>query len=260
MQYSRFVSAVAVCLSFCGSVYAFEPVSIDQFFEQYPNERPVQPTMPVQNNKNAIPPSLLPNSNNNKPTVPTKPTDKPSATTTEPPQDETDVPMEITANTYPKVEILLIDRILGKSEPVIVTVGKTKPLNALFDVTISECLERKNQFHNVTQIVSMKIDGYANSKKETQKTTLYNDIFYIQMPGFKGFEHPVYDIKPIKCLGTPQPITLKEEIIETEKKPESEQADKPTDAIADIITQETVKETEDDNKKTTDTPIQDIIE
>lgn len=171
--------------SFSGA-YAFEPVSIDDFFKKYPNERPIQPT--IQNNKSY---------NSNYKSSPHKNTKT----------EFIDQDIPITAMTYPKVSVLLLDRISGRSQVTKFSIGETKALNSLFDVTISECLERKTEFGHITHSVTMKVFGLANSKIDTQKTTLYDDIFYIEMPGFRGFQHPTYDIKPVKCFGTPQEVT-----------------------------------------------------
>jgi hypothetical protein len=196
MRVHNFFTIILICC-FAPFANAFEPVSIDDFFKKYPDERPVQPTISTGNKKAKI---LLQEKNK-------------SQNARQEQQSNDDIIEKniiITTQTYPQVEILLIDRILGRSEHIKLNVGETKVLNPLFDVTISECLERKNQFNNIVQIALMRVDGYANSKKDTQKTVLYDDVFYIQMPGFKGFEHPVYDIKPMKCLGNPQSVTLDE--------------------------------------------------
>ena len=188
-----------MCLACIGislsGVHAFEPVSIDEFFKQHPDERPVQPTMSGGKSNRSY----------NNP----KNTDKNLSTEIE--IIDQDIP--ITAQTYSQIEVLLLDRILGRSQIIRFAVGETKALNALFDVTISDCLERKTEFGYVTQAVKMRVNGFADSKSDTQKTVLYDDVFYIQMPGFKGFEHPIYDIKPIKCIGKPTEISLEEPII-----------------------------------------------
>jgi hypothetical protein len=187
MKINHFVLIIFLfCFTSLG--YAFEPVSIDEFFKKMPNERPVQPTIAPKENKEEFK------------------KDDVSETTVS--QKNLDTEITITAQTYPQIEILLIDRILGRSKKIRFNAGETKTINPIFDVTIFECLERKNQFHNITQMVGMRINGYMDSKKDTQKTILYDDLFYIQSPGFKGFEHPIYDIKPIKCLGKPKPVFL----------------------------------------------------
>ncbi len=172
------------------SANAFEPVSIDDFFKKYPNERPIQPTIQNKKSKNL----------NYK---------------SQPPQNtkiefiEQETP--ITAQKYQKATVLLLDRISGGSKVTEFAMGETKTLGS-FDVTISECIERKTEFGYATHGVRMTIVGFENSKATTQKKTLYDDIFYIESPGFRGFEHSDYDIKPTACLGTPEVITLDEPV------------------------------------------------
>jgi hypothetical protein len=184
-------TASAITILLLSSANAFEPVSIDDFFKKYPNERSIQPT--IQNNQSK-------NSNyKSRPHQNTK---------IEFIERET----PITAQKYQKVTVLLLDRISGGSKVTEFAMGETKKL-ASFDVTISECIERKTEFEYTTHGVHMTIVGFENSKASTQEKTLYDDIFYIESPGFRGFEHSDYDIKPTACLGTPETITLDEPVV-----------------------------------------------
>jgi hypothetical protein len=242
-NYCRFFCFAIFQIGLLSSLaYGFEPISIDKFFEQYPDERPVQPTIIYPNTKN-------------EPTHRKINSKKESTEFIE--QD-----MSTVAQKYPEVEVLLLDRILGRSHITKFVVGEEKSLNPLFDVTISECLERKTEFHSTIHAVKMMINGYADSKPTTKKTLLFNDIFYIEMPGFKAFEHPIYDIKPIKCLGNPESVKLdepvekisQEEVVDSvnqnkEQPQDKQQIEKPLNnqqqSVEDIINNSIPKEKSD---------------
>ncbi len=239
--------ASSITILLLSSANAFEPVSIDDFFKKYPNERPIQPT--IQNNRS-----------------------KNSHYKSSPHQNTKiefiDQETPITAQKYQKATVLLLDRISGGSQVTEFTMGETKTL-ASFDVTISECIERKTEFGYTTHGVRMTIVGFENSKATTQKKTLYDDIFYIESPGFRGFEHSYYDIKPTACLGTPETITLDEPVStpaldnsadldnpvsQTPNKPEDKPQEKPDVPNAMPLPED--KNTED---KTSDKAIENII-
>ncbi|MFT6263689.1 MAG: hypothetical protein ACJAQ0_001559 [Dasania sp.] len=180
------------------SVNAFEPVSIDDFFKKYTNE--VQGSgsgASAQDDFYKRPVTKRVTKRNPKDGVVVKPDNNKSATID-------NYNADMTAFEYPIIHVLVLDRILGRSKIVKFNAGQTQLLAHAFNVTINNCIQRKTEFENATHSVSMLITD-TNNKPQSK---LYNDIFYLEMPGFRAFENVTYDIKPIKCVGEPKKITL----------------------------------------------------
>lgn len=203
----KFLFLVFLCIN-STMAQAFEPVSIDDFFKQYPNEKQKKSAQPTIQ----TPPPDLPNNKN---------------TALEQSNPNLNYELDVTGRQFPQVDVLVLDRILGHSKIVRFDIGQTKLIDNLFKVTINDCIQRKTEFSQSIHSVPMQI---LSVDTKSDNPLLYNTVFYVEIPGFRGFEHPIYDIRPLKCVGKPKVIDLNK--YETVLLPTAEetQTDKKADA------------------------------
>jgi|GEM_PF-6201667 len=191
------------------SSYAFEAVSIDDFFKKYKEKKAPK----ASNDKKAMQPISSKEAADNRINHIKKPKnlqlDKKDVSPNLSPVNIKKYNQHITALQYPIVQLLLLDRILGTSKVFDFEVGQTQLLANTLDVTIKNCIQRKTEFSNAVHSVGMHIMDTNNNDPLKHKKLLYDDVFYIEMPGFHGFDNISYDIKPVKCMGKPKEVSLK---------------------------------------------------
>lgn len=227
--FKAFILFVMIILPL-SSTYAFEPVSIDDFFKKYQQKSP-QPTASSKKERRTrreffrpkpektITPQMEQSSENN---FSRSPLDAPTSS----PLPKITYNPKVSGQQFSKIDILILDRILGRSRIVVFNAGQTRIVDGLFKITVDKCLERKTEYHQKIHSVPMNI--LTNKSAEKSKGPLYNDIFYIELPGFKGFDHPVYDIRPIKCYGKSKNINLKNyDKLQAEKQNKTEPGQNP---------------------------------
>lgn len=165
------------------SVYAFEPVPIDEFFKQHPEEQGHNmggTGYPVTGDAPSRPIRTLP------------PSDAPIA------------PKNMTADIteYKKADFIILNRISELVKKISLRVGETQTYEK-FMITFHSCTRKIFPDNGIyTNVAFRVLENSPISDDDATKTEdkeIYNNHTYLELPGKNAFEHSLYDIRPISC-------------------------------------------------------------
>jgi len=187
---------------------AFDPVPIDEFFKRYPDEkREVQEFFKDSERKitseHDIVGDIISRSMSE---------DKDGPELREPekvkPRKE-----NVKINKLKNAQILVLNRISGERTMLDFIAGEEKYIDN-FRIIVSSCqkrmVNRTNQYtavafrvfdtakNQISPLQAPKAPTEKNVEDEKDKLIFSNHI-YIELPGLNGFEHPIYDIRPLSC-------------------------------------------------------------
>ena len=197
------------------SAYAFEPVPIDEFFKQHPEEQGHNmggAGYPVTDDALPRPLRILP------------PSDAPIA------------PLNMTADIteYKKADFIILNRISEVVKKISLRVGETQNYEK-FTITFSICTRKvfpdNGIYTNIAFRVSENLPISDDDAEKTEDKEIYNNHTYLELPGINAFEHSLYDIKAVSCTdAVPKAI----ENTDDEQDSSEKQAAPLTDTSSDI--------------------------
>ena len=199
-------------LSTVQSAYAFEPVPIDEFFKQHPEEQGHNmggAGYPVTDDASPRPLRALP------------PSDAPIAPTN----------MTADITEYKKANFIILNRISEMVKKISLNAGETQTYEK-FTITFSSCTRKvfpdNGIYTNIAFRVSENLPISDDDAEKTENKEIYNNHAYLELPGINAFEHSLYDIKAVSCTdATEKPA--EEKVNETKT-----QGDIPVDTSSEV--------------------------
>lgn len=197
---------VALCLScVVTAVFAFEPIPIDEFFKQNPEQVGEQQDFTQTDDEMPV----------NADVVTEKDTSRPLSSLDRKGEPIIVNPEVVEKVSFKKAEFMVLNRITDKVIKVTLGLGETKNVDG-FEIGYRSCNRKIFQDNAIYTAVSFNVRGepqktseeahkeapqFFLKKDETIRPMieLYNNHIYLELPGLNGFEHPIYDIRPIHC-------------------------------------------------------------
>lgn len=187
---------------------AFDPVPIDEFFKRYPDEkRNVQEFFKDSEEKvtsgrdvvgDIISKSMAEDENGPELREPQKVK----------PRKE-----NVKVSKLKNAQLLVLNRISGERKTLSFRAGQEKYIDN-FRIIVASCQKRivnsTNQYtavaFRVFDTTKNQISPLQDPKAPTEKSAegekdklIFSNHIYIELPGLNGFEHPIYDIRPLSC-------------------------------------------------------------
>ncbi|MEM6603588.1 MAG: DUF2155 domain-containing protein [Pseudomonadota bacterium] len=115
---------------------------------------------------------------------------------------------DVDIQDFENIEFLFLNRISNTTQIIKARVGENITFEN-FTVVPTSC--RKRQLSNNSEFTPVAFFVYDNDKEEDVQTEnkptepsgkgalIYGNHIYLEMPGMNGFEHPIYDIRPVAC-------------------------------------------------------------